>query len=66
MNAVARMIARMLIGGTLLAGAWLLFFYIQIQNAYDYGMAILPALLIAVALFIVGAVIGALIKKKGA
>jgi len=56
-------IARMLIGGILPAAAWLLFFYIQIQSAHDYGMAILPALLIAVALFIVGAVIGALIKR---
>ncbi len=56
-------ILRMIMGGILLASTWLLFFYISIQNAKDYGLAILPALLISIALFIVGAITGMLIPK---
>ena len=54
-----------LVGGVILSGIWIITFLIAIQNSLYYGVAIpiLPAILISVFLFIIGATLGAVITK---
>jgi len=53
-----------LVCGSILTLIWLMIFCLAIQKSYDYGLAILPAIIISIVLFIIGFIVGYILKNR--